>query len=215
MQRLALPLADKTDWVKVFDPRGGGLFVASPDPPAVGTEVRVDLTIGGRGPRVILKGSVVLRRTEAEGRGPSGCSVGLAIDEREKVNFLNGYVRGGLINRRERRRLPLRLPVSYAAEGGQRSTFSRDINEEGIFILSDSPLPEESIISFTLTVPGRPAPIALRGVVSHTVIVEDEDTPGMGVRYVAAETDLGEMVKLVDELEAKFLTGTLPEEVIT
>ena len=55
MIRLRLPLADKTDWLKVFDPRGGGVFVPLEAPPDVGSEVRVDLTIGGDhdGPRVI------------------------------------------------------------------------------------------------------------------------------------------------------------------
>jgi uncharacterized protein (TIGR02266 family) len=213
--RLALPLADKADWVKVFDPRGGGLFVPTPNPPEVGVEVRVDLTIAAGGPRVILKGMVAWRRTETDARNAAGCSVSLAIEEREKVNFLNGFVRGGLINRRERRRLPLRLPVVYATSEGTRDTFSRDINEEGIFILSDAPLAEESSISVPVKLPGREQPLALRGVVSHTVILEDEDVPGMGVRFVSAESELGELTRLIDDLEAHFLDGSLPEDVIS
>ena len=79
MLRLTLALTDKSEWVKVFDPRGGGLFVATPSPPEVGTDVRVDLSIASGGPRVILKGSVVFRRTEVDGRAPIGCAVGLAV----------------------------------------------------------------------------------------------------------------------------------------
>ena len=35
--------------------------------------------------------------------------VALGGTEREKINYLNGFVRGGLLNLREKRRLPIRL----------------------------------------------------------------------------------------------------------
>jgi uncharacterized protein (TIGR02266 family) len=215
--RLNLALADKSEWVKVFDPRGGGVFVATTEPPEAGTEVRVDLTIGGGGPRVILKGSVLWRREEdgADGRSPRGCAVGLDVGDREKINFLNGYVRGGLLNRRERRRLPLRLPVTYGGMDGPQRTFTRDINEEGAFILSDTPLPEDTVLHFRIAAPGESQPIELRGVVSHTVIVEDEDVPGMGVRFTMAEDQEKQLVDLIDRLEHDFFAGVLPEEVIS
>ena len=78
MIRLALRLADRHDWVKVFDPRGGGIFVAVKDPPAVGEDVRIDLTVEEGGPRVILTGTVLWRRAEDTPKDPAGCSVGLA-----------------------------------------------------------------------------------------------------------------------------------------
>jgi uncharacterized protein (TIGR02266 family) len=139
-------------------------------------------------------------------------SVGLALSEREKINFLNGYVRGGLLNRRERRRLPLRLPVSYGGVDGTKKSFSRDLNEEGIFIVTDQPLPEGTVLHLMVELPGRKEPLALKGKVTHTVIVEDEDVPGMGIVFEAPGAELS---KLVDELEAKFLSARLPEDVIT
>jgi len=214
MIRLILPLAEKTDWLRAFDPRGGGVFVPMEKPPVVGEEVRVDLTITEGGPRVILKGNVVSRRDHDEGEDPAGCHVGLLPDEREKVNFINGYVRGGLINRRERRRLPLRLPITYGAIEGPKATFTRDINEEGLFILTDKPLPERTLVHFVLTVPER-APWSLKGTVTHTVIVEDEDVPGMGVKFTLDPAETADMVKAVDKLEEAFFKGALPEEVIT
>jgi Tfp pilus assembly protein PilZ len=212
--RLNLALADKTEWVKVFDPRGGGLFVATPSPPEVGTEVRVDLSIANGGPRVILKGSVMFRRTEVDGRAPIGCAVGLAVSEREKINFLNGFVRGGLLNRRERRRLPLRLPITYGAVDGPRESFTRDINEEGLFILSDSPLPENTVLHMVLSLPGGKEPLQLKGVVSHTVIVEDEDVPGMGIVFNLSDAEQQTMTAAVDDLESRFFAGSLPDDVI-
>jgi hypothetical protein len=161
-----------------------------------------------------LKGNVVSRRDHDEGEDPAGCHVGLLPDEREKVNFINGYVRGGLINRRERRRLPLRLPITYGAIEGPKATFTRDINEEGLFILTDKPLPERTLVHFVLTVPERP-PWSLKGTVTHTVIVEDEDVPGMGVKFTLDPAETADMVKAVDKLEEAFFKGALPEEVIT
>lgn len=213
MQRLRLALGDRADWVKVFDPRAGGLFVATHEPPPVGTDVGIDLTMGPGGPRVILHGSVLWRREGDDPRSPAGCSVGIAVEDREKVNFLNGYVRGGLLNRRERRRLPLRLKVTYGGVDGPVEAATRDINEEGCFVISESPLPEDTKIHLVLHFPAGPV-IDVHGVVSHTVVVEDEDVPGMGIRYTDADKS-SEMTKAVDQLEAAFLAGTLPEDVIT
>src|SRR5687767_9999103 len=179
--------------MKVFDPRGGGLFVAVADPPQVGAEVRVDLLVEEGGPRVILTGTVLWRRAEATMHDPAGCSVGLAAADREKVNFLNGYVRGGLLNRRERRRLPLRLALTYGGLSGPVETFTRDVNEEGLFILTEAPLPEGTLVHFVLAVPGRVEPLELKGKVTHTVVVDDEDVPGMGVRYEVNEGQAREL----------------------
>ncbi len=215
MIRLSLRLQDRHDWVKVFDPRGGGLFVPVDPPPAVGADVRVDLTVEEGGPRVILRGSVLWRRAEASARDPVGCAVGLAATDREKVNFLNGYVRGGLLNRRERRRLPLRLPVTYGGIDGPVETWTRDINEEGIFILAHMPLPEGTLVHFVVEIPGLEEPLELKGHETHTVIVEDDDVPGMGVRYVLGGDESAALTALFDGLEAEFMSGKLPDDVIS
>jgi uncharacterized protein (TIGR02266 family) len=213
--RLSLRLPDRHEWVKVFDPRGGGLFIPVDKPPVVGADVMVDLTIEDGGPRVILRGSVLWRREEATSKDPAGCSVGLVAADREKINFLNGFVRGGLLNRRERRRLPLKLPVTYGGLDGPVESATRDINEEGIFILAESPLPEGTLVHFVLTVPGRDEPLELKGNVTHTVVIDDDDVPGMGVRYLVEDSDRDELTQLVDRLEADFMSGALPDDVIS
>src|SRR5438477_572350 len=95
--------------------------------------------------------SAVLR--SARSRRPSA--------ERDKINYLNGYVRGGLINLREKRRLPIRLAVTYGAVDGPATTFTKDLNEEGVFLFTDKPLPEASQVHMLLTLPGRPQPLSL------------------------------------------------------
>ncbi len=210
-----LPLTDGSQWLRVFDARGGGIFVPTDNPPKVGTEVRVDLTVAPGGPRLILRGNVTLCRAQREGGDPAGCGVRLIVGEKEKVNFINGYVRGGLINRRERRRLPLRLPVVFGGVSGPQQTSTRDINEDGLFIVTDFPLPEETVLHLALAVPEHAQPISLRGIVRHTVLTADEDVPGMGIQLQQTPVETAAMMKVVDRLEALFLAGALPEEIIT
>lgn len=213
MRRIDLQLPDKSDWVKIFDPRDSTIFVAHDEPPAVGDPIRVDLIVGTSGPRVILRGKVIARRMKGDAALPRGASVALGPDEREKINYLNGFVRGGLLDLREIRRLPLRFPVTYGGIGGPCKSFTRDINEEGVFVVTEDPLPEGSEVHLLLTVPTRPAPVSLSGLVSHTVVVEDEDVPGMGIRFRhPGEPQRDEVKRLIDELERMFMSNKLADE---
>lgn len=210
--RIDLELEDKSEWVKVFDPRDSTLFVAGDEPPQIGEAVRVDLLVGSSGPRIILRGKVIARRVKGDGALPPGCSIALGQQEREKINYLNGYVRGGLLNLRERRRLPVRLKVTYGGLDGPCESYTRDINEEGVFVVTENPLPEESEIHLFVTVPGLSEQLTLAGVVSHTVVVEDEDVPGMGIRFQLDSSQQERLSEVVDRLEARFRSGDLPEE---
>jgi Tfp pilus assembly protein PilZ len=212
--RFDLRLADKTDWVKVFDPRDSTVFVATEAPPEIGRVARIDLALGEAGPRVILRGKVISRRLQRGGSVPPGFSVALGREEREKVNYLNGFVRGGLLNLRERRRLPLRLPVTWGGLHGPQETYTRDINEEGVFVVTEEPLAEDSEIDLLLTVPQRDEPVAVSGVVTHTVVVEDEDVPGMGIVFRFDDAGRAAMQQVIDELEDRFLTSKLPDAVL-
>lgn len=213
MRRIDLQLPDKADWVKIFDPRDSTIFVTNDNPPDVGNQVRIDLLVGMQGPRVILRGKVIARRMKGDPSLARGMSVALGPDEREKINYLNGFVRGGLLNLRETRRLPLRLLVTYGGIGGPCKTHTRDINEDGVFVVTEDPLPEGSEVHLLLSVPVRPQPVSLTGIVSHTVVVEDEDVPGMGIRFKhAQQSQRDEIVRLVDEVERLFMENKLPEE---
>lgn len=214
MVRIDLKLPDKSHWVKVFDPRDFTVFVErATDQPELDADVRIDLTITD-GPRVILRGKVIARRPEAQGNLGAGFTVALGAIEHEKINYLNGFVRGGLLDLRERRRLPLRLRVAYGGLEGPCESFTRDINEEGVFVISDSPLPEGSEVHLLITLPERGEPVSVSGIVSHTVVVEDEDVPGMGIQLRFEDGQAEPFRTLIDELEAKFAAGSLPEEVL-
>ena len=211
MRRIDFRLGDKSDWVKVFDPRDCSLYVACDAPPSIGDQVRVDLAIAESGPRIIFRGMVISRHAEGTEDNPPGCTVSLSQDDREKINYLNGFVRGGMLDLRETRRLPLRLVVTYGAVDGPRESFTRDINEEGVFVVTEDPLPEESEIHLIFKLPEEDRTLSLSGVVSHTVVVEDEDIPGMGIVFQFADGQEEELAGVIDELEKAFLAGSLPE----
>lgn len=213
MVRIDLRLPSESDWIKVFDPRDSTIFAPMDPPPPTGTICRLDLIVGKEGPRVILRGQVISRR-EDPAAGVVGCTIAIGPNEREKINYINGFVRGGLLNLREKRRLPIRLPVTYGGLDGACQTFTRDLNEEGVFILSDAPLPEDSELHLILAVPGRAQPLSLVGVVSHTVVPEDEDTPGMGIVFKIDDETRRALLQAVDELEKAFLSGSLPEALL-
>jgi Tfp pilus assembly protein PilZ len=210
--RFSLHLSTKSEWVKVFDPRDSTVFVSLEQPPALGEAARIDLEVADSGPRVILRGKVIARREKPEGNAPAGCMVALGPEEREKVNYLNGFVRGGLLNLRERRRLPLRMPVTYGGVSGPCKSFTRDINEEGVFVIAEEPLPEESEIHLLVQFPGESKPMSLTGVVSHTVVIEDEDTPGMGIVFQLEDAQQRALVAALERLEADFLAGRLADD---
>jgi hypothetical protein len=159
-----------------------------------------------------LRGKVISRRVKGDANLPKGFTVALGGDEREKINYLNGFVRGGLLNLRERRRLPIRLSCTYGGLHGPCETHTRDINEEGVFVVSEEPLAEESEINLMLLFPGRSDPVTLVGRVSHTVVVEDEDTPGMGIRFEFKSGQAEAFQRLIDDLEDRFTRGKLPDE---
>jgi len=201
--RLELQLSDQHEWIKIFDPRDWTVFVASEQVVDDGAQLRIDLDVGGW--LVTLRGTAVGVREH-----PRGVVVAIGNGERDKLNYLNGFVRGALLNLREKRRLPLRLAVTYGAIEGPAKTFTKDLNDEGVFLLTDKPLPETSQVHMLLTIPGRPQPLSLVGKVSHTVRPQDDDAPGMGIVFELDDAQRATLGGVVKELEQQLLAGRLP-----
>ena len=205
--RLELRLSSQSEWIKIFDPRDWTVFVPSDDAVELGTILRVDLDVGGW--LVVLRGTVVGHREE-----PSGLLVALGGSERDKINYLNGFVRGGLLNLREKRRLPIRLSVTYGAVEGPANTFTKDINEEGVFLFTDKPLPETSQVHMLVAVPGKSQPLSLVGKVSHTIVPQDEEPPGMGIVFELDEAQREQLIEVIKELEDELKEGRLPTNAV-
>ena len=209
--RLELQLANESDWIKMFDPRDWTVFVPTTEAIEQGTPLRIDLDVGGWA--VLLRGTAVGHRDD-----PRGVLVALAGSERDKINYLNGFVRGGLLNLREKRRLPIKLAVTYGAVEGPTTTFTKDINEEGLFLFTDKPLPETSKVHMLVTIPGQPQPLSLVGSVSHTILAADADyedgerdePPGMGIIFELEEGQREQLVAALRDLEQQLQDGRLP-----
>jgi Tfp pilus assembly protein PilZ len=201
--RLELKLGSHSEWIKIFDPRDWTVFVPTDTDVPNGEMLRIDLDVGGWS--VTLRGSVVGTRED-----PKGVVIALAGTEREKINYLNGFVRGGLLNLRRKQRLPLKLNVTYGAIEGPAKTTTRDINEEGVFLFTDKPLPETSQVHMLIDVPGRPQPLSVVGKVSHTILASDEEPPGMGIVFELDEGGRVELTKVLEELEQALEKGALP-----
>jgi len=207
--RLELRLGSQTEWIKIFDPRDWTVFVPTSEVDAIvnGTQLRIDLDVGGW--LVTLRGTVVGTREE-----PAGIVVALGGTEREKINYLNGFVRGGLLNLREKRRLPVKLQVTYGAVEGPATTTTKDINEEGVFLFTDKPLPETSQVHMLVTVPGKPQPLSLVGKVSHTILANDEEDPGMGIVFDLDDATREQLAAVIKEIEDALEKGVLPTPVV-
>ena len=211
--RTDLQLASHADWLKVFDPREGTVRVKLPAVAELGATVRIDLTVGDGGPVVVLRGEVVGVQEAGDESGITAV-VALGPTEREKINYLNGFVRGGMLNLRERRRVPVRLKITYGGVGGPVETTCRDISDDGIFVISDEPLPEQTKLHMFVHLPGQTAPMSVAGVVSHTVVADDGDVPGMGVTFVLDPSEQGRLSVSLDELEVALGNGTLSPDLV-
>src|SRR5262249_51103458 len=135
MSRLKLHLVERGDFAKFYDPNtpGGGLFVPGADPPPVGSN-RIVEVIFQAGPRVLLHGKVLWRRATGDQRTRPGVGIGFDPGEQAKLTYIQGYMRGALVDMRRKPRLPVRLRVAYVAPSGQRRiNFTRDIHDEGAF----------------------------------------------------------------------------------
>jgi Tfp pilus assembly protein PilZ len=205
--RLELRLSNQHEWLKIFDPRDWTIFVASEQAFDEDAPLRIDLDVGGW--MVTLRGTVVGLREE-----PRGVVVAIGAGERDKINYLNGYVRGGLINHRGKRRLPVRLSVTYGAIEGPATTSTKDINEEGVFLFTDRPLPETSQVHMLVTIPGRPQPLSLVGKVSHTILDQDDEPPGMGIIFELDDSQRATLGVIIKELEEQMHAGRLPTNTI-
>jgi Tfp pilus assembly protein PilZ len=213
MSRLKLHLVERGDFAKFYDPNtpGGGLFVASADPPPVGTPRTVEVVFQG-GPRVLLHGRVMWRRATGDPRARMGVGIGFDPTEQAKLSFIQGYVRGGLLDVRRRPRLPVRLRVAYVGPSGQRRiNFTRDINDEGAFVRTAELLEVGQSTLLLLSPPGEGyKPIEVRATVARQQ--NDGFDRGVGVRFdLTGEDETQRFEIFMKKLESDYLEGLLPD----
>ena len=129
------------------------------------------------------------------------------------MNYLLGYVRGGLLDVRERRRLPLRLKVAYTAPRGRRLNFTRDLNEEGAFVRTAEQLPVGSTVPLLVYPPGGDfKPIEVAGEVTRQSEGADR---GVGLQFRFADEAARDLwQRFIARLETDYLEGKLDDDAL-
>jgi len=147
-------------------------------------------------------------------RTRAGVGVQIHPSEKTKISYVNAWVRGGVIDKRDVRRLPVRLRVTYTARSGRRINFTRDLSEEGIFVCSQELLDLNTPIKLLLVPPGDYKPFELTGKVARHVDLAEER--GMGIRLDFANEEARlRFASFVQKLEQQYLTGQLPDDVVS
>jgi Tfp pilus assembly protein PilZ len=210
--RLKLHLVERGDFHKYYD-AAAGLFVPGADSPNVGERATVEVVFQG-GPRVLLHGVVLWRRIAGDARARLGAGVGVDAAEESKIQYLLGYVRGGLIDVRERRRLPVRLRVAYSGARGRRINFTRDLNEEGAFVRTAELLDLGVTTVLLISPPGRDyKPLELQATVTRQHAQGGDR--GVGVKFEFKDDhERARWGAFVDKLEADYLDGRLSDDVL-
>lgn len=70
-------------------------------------------------------------------------------------------------------RAPVSLPVSYRVGEKEFLGLSYTLSQEGMFIKSPQPLPENTLVALELNLPGQEKPIAIEGEVVHRTSPDD------------------------------------------
>lgn len=212
MTRLKLHLVDRSDFHKYYE-TAAGLFVPGGDPPNVGERVTVEVIFQG-GPRVLLHGAVLWRRTTGDARARPGAGIGIDGAEQAKIRYLLGYVRGGLMDVREKRRLPVRLRVAYTGARGRRVNFTRDLNEEGAFVRTAEMLDVGATTMLLVSPPGGDyRPLEVQATVTRQHPLGGDR--GVGVRFdFRDDHERAHWSAFVNKLERDYLEGRLADDVL-
>jgi uncharacterized protein (TIGR02266 family) len=91
------------------------------------------------------------------------------------------------IERRRSTRTPVVVRVEYGTVDALFSEFTRDVNEGGLFVATDTPLELEERVHLQFRLPGSTEPIRGTGRVVWTRDASDGEPAGMGIRFEELE----------------------------
>jgi uncharacterized protein (TIGR02266 family) len=113
------------------------------------------------------------------GEPVGGSGAAFAGDERDPIV---GVIETE-VERRRSPRSPLVVRVAYSTVDALFSEFSRNINEGGLFIETDTPPPTDTRVALEFQLPGSEEPIQARGRVAWIRPASPEGPAGMGVEF--------------------------------
>jgi len=87
------------------------------------------------------------------------------------------------VERRKTPRTPVTVRIVYETVDALFEEFTRNINEGGVFIETESPLALEEKVQLQFRLPGTAEPIQAKGRVAWVHSGGDAETPGMGIEF--------------------------------
>jgi len=89
----------------------------------------------------------------------------------------------GQDDRRRSERTDVLVRVDYQSVDELFSEFARNINEGGVFVETEAPLPVDSKVSLQFKIPGSDLPVAGTGRVVRVSEIDGPGPPGMGIEF--------------------------------
>ena len=120
-------------------------------------------------------------------------------------------------SRRSGSRKPIELKVEYKRLNAFFADYTRNISNGGTFIQTDKPLPIGTEFVFKLQVPKLEEPLSIQGQVRWINLVgsQEEDGPGMGIRFIYTDASQRRAIEeMVEELMVDSLGRLLTTKLI-
>lgn len=103
------------------------------------------------------------------------------------------------VERRRSPRAPLVVRVSYSTIDALFSEFTRNINEGGLFIETETPPPADTRVALQFRLPGSDVPLQARGRVVRVQHPGGDEPAGVGIEFEAlgpeARARIDELIK--------------------
>lgn len=204
---MVLSFASVDDFRKALhqQPDQVGFFVPSYRRFKVGERVGINVAIAGVSSPVFLEGRVVWRRTQSGGSDmPAGCFIELVQRDRARLDAIITFLRsGGTTERRRQRRYPASFRAIYRTAKGDYVSEVRNISVGGAFLRCSGPL---LTVGAKFPVVLYPSDGGLKGLELDAQVAwidYFEDTQGMGISFVAGQSELRKVKRFVSGFEKR------------
>lgn len=88
-----------------------------------------------------------------------------------------------VVERRRSERTPIIVRIEYETVDALFSEFTRNINEGGVFIETDTPAALDSIVQLQFQLPGSRQPLKVLGRVVRLIAGSEDEPPGMALEF--------------------------------
>ncbi len=186
MKTIFIHYNDGADFLRVFlnDLPGGGLFVPTTETFEIDEEIALEISFPLIEEGLLICGKVNWRRSPTKWRSalPAGIGVSFGSGERSRVEFLIDFCKGALDSlRKPGRRVPVDFKANILSDGKCLVGRTKDLSSGGAFILTETPLKENTAVELDLFIDETIGPERFNGYVVWCRAQGKE--PGIGVKF--------------------------------